>query len=250
MFLLRFVGRKAVENNMKRFLIIVLVVGLLFSLAACGKKVEETDDAVPPVAEQGSEPSETPKPVEATPSENNFVPPSPEENQPGTRLFAAYAEIISKGGYYLKYKENNGDDIVEFATDDGKISVKSGDITQVIEGDSFYSIMHTQKAILTATVGDTMRDNLTVIDVKSQSDVDEKFLEEGEEEVNGQILRYERYKMGENNYDKYYFDKGTLKYIKTFKDGNETFFAEVFEFSKTVPRSLFEIPEGYIRQSL
>ena len=229
---------------MKKFLSLTLVT--LFILCGCGKKTETAQPAHEIKTETKSQ-SGTP----AQDVQDGIV--VTEDKELGEYAGNFITKYVAGGKFYIKETKISSDgnnETVELAVDGDKTASKTDGVSQIIDGDMLYLVMHDQKAVLTSPVADVMAKNMTTsLGIKNEQEAKQNLLGTGEESVNGTEYSFEEYKNGDEII-KYYFDTKTLKFIKHISSDGTSELYQIDIISTEIPTDFFTVPGSYKVQDL
>ncbi len=214
---------------MKKLLLILLALTLVFALAACGGGGEE-----PAVGEEV----------------NNEVQQQEEKQEElpeaSTKTLAYFQKFLSGGEYTMEMKTTaegmtvtmksafKGDMMYSESDMDGMKSV------MVMKDGYQYIIDHSSKTVMKMQVVD----NGAVMDMFADEAANyETAAASGETEYNGKSYDYEEFTV-EGETVQYLFDGDELKFIKATVEGEEGV-VEILSLGKGADAKVFEIPEDY-----
>ena len=216
---------------MKKFLALLLVFILVFSLAACNKPEEEAKDDT-----QKTEKVETEKDKETT--EEKTEAEAGKESEKFFKMFAG-------GKYHMKARmdiDGSGLAEMEIYVDGDKTATEMDMMGMKIRGitrdGKVYSIMDDAKMIM---VGDAEEgDQASGPETEGMA-----FDKAGKDDFCGRNLPYEEYKNDEGIKVQYFLDGDKLAGVRTISDEVGVIDIEVLEIDQNVPANVFEVPSDY-----
>ena len=215
---------------MKKLIVILLGITMVFSLAACGGNTEKPS---------GGE------------EVNNQVENQEEQQQEeipaaSTKTLAYFQKFLSGGEYTMEMKTTaEGMEMTMKSAYKGDMiyseSEYAGQKSIMVMKDGYqYIIDHSSKSVMKMQVVD----NGAVMDMFSDEAANyETAVASGETEYNGKTYDYEEFTV-EGETVQYLFDGNDLKIMKANVMGTESI-VEIISLEKGADEKLFEIPEDY-----
>ena len=223
---------------MKKWLILLLSVTMLFMFTGCGGGEEPAPTATEGEQVQQEEPAAEPEEEKLPEELSGFA---------GTKTGAFYSQFAD-GKMYMEYEtEIEGQQMTLIsATNGDKIYSESrmGDVTagvSIIDGDVMYTIDHNSKMVVKMPL---QADAQTIAtNIMEESDVNMDEMKSGKRTIDGKEYDTEEWHM-EDGASIMCFDGDQLAYIIGEADGTEAIM-KIVKVSKDVDESLFEIPDDY-----
>ncbi len=204
---------------MKKLLVILMALIMVFALTACG--------------EEGNSNQDNGDKKEAT-------------GWLATKSGQFYDQF-KDGKMYMEYETEQDGAMVKIvtATNGKKVyvntTVEGQDVDMIVDGQTVYTIFHDYRAY--SEMPTTADINQQMFNVMSEDDVDVAKMEIGTREVDGKTYDSESWE-DETGKSTLCFEGNKLVYMIA-ETGGETMTIKVLKASSDVNDSLFEIPEGY-----
>jgi len=242
---------------MKKLFALLLVLGMLFSLAACGGGDDKTPSSAEDKPLASSQQQETPSPDISQPDNKDNETPTPDTQQGGDPIDLSGFLGTKTGKFYSRFANSRMYMEYEMEMEGQKFSVISasnGDRTysetkmggtslgvNIMVGEDMYTIDHASKTVIKMS----LQANAQTIAgaVLEESDVDMGGFKTGTREIDGKTYDTEEL-IVEGASAIYCFDGDDLAYIVSSFEGQEAVM-KIVEATDKVDDSLFEIPEDY-----
>ena len=223
---------------MKKWLILLLSVTMLFMFTGCGGGEEPAPTATEGEQVQQEEPAAEPDEEKLPEELSGFA---------GTKTGEFYSQFTD-GKMYMEYEtEIEGQQMTLISATNGDKTYsesRMGDVTagvSIIDGDVMYTIDHNSKMVVKMPL---QADAQTIAtDIMEESDVNMDEMKSGKRTIDGKEYDTEEWHM-EDGASIMCFDGDQLAYIIGEADGTEAIM-KIVKVSKDVDESLFEIPDNY-----
>ena len=223
---------------MKKWLILLLSVTMLFMFTGCGGGEEPAPTATEGEQVQQEEPAAEPEEEKLPEELSGFA---------GTKTGEFYSQFTD-GKMYMEYEtEIEGQQMTLISATNGDKTYsesRMGDVTagvSIIDGDVMYTIDHNSKMVVKMPL---QADAQTIAtDIMEESDVNMDEMKSGKRTIDGKEYDTEEWHM-EDGASIMCFDGDQLAYIIGEADGTEAIM-KIVKVSKDVDESLFEIPDDY-----
>ncbi len=213
---------------MKKWLILLFTLVMIFSFAGCGGEESEAPADDPVQQEAPAEPEEL----------DGFA---------GTKTGKFYSQFADKKMYMEYETEVEGQQITAITATNGDKTYSESKIggdtvgVSIIDGDVMYTIDHSSKMVIKMAL---QADAQTMAaDIMEESDVNMDELKTGKRTVDGKEYDTEEWHI-EGGASIMCFDGDRLAYIIGEVEGTEVIM-KIVKISNEVDESLFEIPDDY-----
>ena len=216
---------------MKKFLALLLVVLLVFSLGACKKPLEEE------TSKEGTEQNDPEQP--GTPEK-----PSDEETPESGAVSEKFFNMFQGGKYRMKARmdvDGSGLAVLEVYVDGDlmatEMEMMGMQMRTVLSNNTSYTIMDDQKMVMIMEMPEEQETGAIETDGMEMTG-------SGTDEFCGKTLSYEEYANADGMKVQYFLDGSDLAGVRTVTEDG-VIDVEILELDKNVPASVFEIPSDY-----
>ncbi len=222
---------------MKKWLILLLTLAMIFSFAGCGGGESEAPADDPAQQETQTEPEVQEEP-EAEEVLDGFA---------GTKTGKFYSQFADKRMYMEYETEVEGQQITVITATDGDKTYSESNIggetagVSIIDGDVMYTVDHNSKTVIKMAL--QVDAQTMAADIMEESDINMDELKTGKRTIDGKEYDTEEWHI-EGGASIMCFDGDQLAYIIGEVEGTEVIM-KIVKISNEVDESLFEIPDDY-----